>query len=196
MTTTKNTACSCGNTCDHVVARRTTFDGIHVQMHSDGAIVGRMGFKLEGVPVASPRTAEARGASIRAGWLFMGEVEAYDHDDLGALYEACRWAAARDGLPGTVRARLARPRRIAPVWTVVVADRDGHATSRYWRLPRMISPGTVLWDHVSVGASGGRYEIHRVTPGSGQLTCEPTGIRFRTIDAAISFILSEKENAA
>ena len=159
------------------------------------AVTGRFGFKLEGVPVARPRTAEAEAVSVglRAGWLFLGEVEIHPYADLGVLYQACRWAAARDGLPGTVRARLARPARLTPVWTVVSADRDGNPTCRYWRLPRMVSPGTVVWDHVSVGASGGRYEIGHVAPGDDVFST--TGIRFATLAEATAHILSEPSSA-
>ena len=188
MTTTE-TACTCGNTCDHVVCKRTTADGIHVQMHSDGAVVGRMGFKIEGVPVARPRSREAVSVALRAGWLFMGEVEAYDYEELGTLYAACRWVAERDGMPGSVRVRLHYVGRMRPVWTVVSCDRDGRPTCRYWRLPRAIAGHFVVWDHVSVGASGGRYEIGSVTPGDDVF--QTTGIRFNRLDDVWAHIKSE-----
>ncbi len=191
MTTTAH-SCSCGTSTPHVIARRMTADGIGVALHHDGAVTGRFGSGLEGVPVARPRTREARELALRVGWLFAGEVSLYDYSELGLLYAACRWAAAHDGLPGTVRSRMAKPARLTPVWTVVSADRDGRPTCRYWRLPRLISPGTVVWDHVSVGASGGRYEIHRIVRGSNDQTCNPSGIRFHTLDEVSSFILSEK----
>lgn len=186
--------CTCGTIEAHITSRRMTADGIGVVCWSDGAITGRFGNAFPGVPVVRPRTAAAVGLARRAGNLFMGEVEIYDTSDLSALYRACRWAAERDGLPGTVRARFAQLQRpaLTPTWTVESTDRDGRPTSRYWRLPRLLSPGTVVWDHVSVGASGGRYEIHRTVRGSHGETCVPTGIRFNTLDEVSSFILSEK----
>jgi hypothetical protein len=190
MTTTAT--CSCGESRPHVVARRTTADGVSVEVWDNGAITGRFGFKLEGVPIARPRTQNAVDLARRAGQLFAGEVCIHDAADLGALYEACRWAAARDGLPGTVRARLAalQAPTLTPVWTVVSTDRDGRPTCRYWRLPRLLSPGTVVWDHVSVGASGGRYEIGRVSPGDNVFSTG--GIRFHTLSEVSAFILSER----
>jgi hypothetical protein len=192
-TTTENTmnTCICGTTEPHVIARRMTADRIGVALWQDGAITGRFATGFPGVPIVRPRTSEARNLALRAGWLFMGEVEVHETDNLGDLYAACRWAAARDGLPGTVRARLAeiaKPGDLVPVWETVSVDRDGKVTSRYWRLPRMISAGTVVWDHVSVGASGGRYEIHHVVPGSKGETVVPTGIRFTTLAAVSGFI--------
>jgi hypothetical protein len=159
------------------VARRTTADGVGVVLWSDGAVSGRLGCKLPGVPVAAPRTDEGRRLALAAGWLFMGEVEIYDLDETPALYSACRWAAERNGLPGDVRARmaaLAAP-AVRPSWEVVRTDRDGRPTTRVWRLPRVRWPGLAVWDHVSVGASGGRYELMAV---DRQDVCTPTGLRF------------------
>jgi hypothetical protein len=58
------------------------------------------------VPVARPRTDASRALEVRAARLFLGEVCLHSANDLGPLHKACRWAAARDGLPGTVRSRL------------------------------------------------------------------------------------------
>ena len=116
MTTTAH-SCSCGTSTPHVIARRMTADGIGVVLHHDGAVTGRFGSGLAGVPVVRPRTSEARDLALRAGWIFADEVCLYDYSELGALYAACRWAAAHDGLPGTVRDRMARPAR-APVPSV------------------------------------------------------------------------------
>lgn len=62
--------CSCGNTQTHIVATRQTFDGIGVAMWSDGALTGRLGALLFNVPVARPKTAEARNLAITLGGLF------------------------------------------------------------------------------------------------------------------------------
>lgn len=182
MNTTTSITCPCGSPHPHKIARRATADGISVEVWSDGAITGRMGFKLPGVPIARPRTDEAITLALAAAWLLAGEVEIHDLDEMGDLYAACRWTAARGGLPGDVRARLADIRRpkVSPVWTVLSTDRDGNATERYWRLPRLRWPGMVVWDHVSVGASGGRYEIMHTVSGT-QDTCVPSGIRFATL---------------
>lgn len=191
------TPCTCGSTEVHIVSRRTTADGKSVVLWNNGAVTGRFGHALAGVPTARPRKAESRALALKAGWLFMGEVGVHDVADLGDLYAACRKAATRDGLPGTVRALLAEktePGNLVPHWETVSTDRDGKVTSRYWRLPRMISAGTVVWDHVSAGASGGRYEIHRVVPGSKGGTIVPTGIRFSTLAAVSDFIRSENRS--
>lgn len=189
--------CTCGEPESHVIAKRRTADNIAVLLWSDGAVTGRFG-DLPDVTRVRPRTREATNAALRAGWLLMGEVEIHNLSEVPALYGACRWTAERDGLPGTVRARLTEMRRpsLTPVWTVEMTDRDGKPTSRYWRLPRLVSPGTVLWDHVSVGAAGGRYEIHRIIPGTHGETCMPSGILFSTIRDAISFILAERDSTS
>lgn len=176
-------ACSCGETRAHVIARRRTADFLDVELWSDGPVTSRFGHALPGVPIARPRSASSLALALCAGWLFVGEVEIHDTDDLGDLYAACKWAAARDGLPGTVRARLAEMRtpRLTPVWTVLRTDRDGRPTERVWRLPRMRWPGTVVWDHVSVGARGRRYEIFYEVSGSDG-TYTSSGLRFRTLD--------------
>lgn len=197
MTTTTETtpipSCSCGEAHPHKIARRVTADGIAVEVWSDGAVVGRWGFKLPGVPIVRPRTPAALSIALTAAWLLAGEVEAHDLDEVGDLYGACRRAAKHGGRPGDVRAHLADARRpkITPVWTVVSTDRDGHPTERFWRLPRLRWPGMVVWDHVSVGASGGRYEIMHLARGT-QETCVPTGIRFATLAGLAEHLLTEK----
>lgn len=99
-------SCSCGETTLHIVANRQTFDGIGIAMWCDGAVTGCLGAGLRNVPVARPRTDASRVLEVRAARLFLGEVCLHSASDLGPLHKACRWAAARDGLPGTVRSRL------------------------------------------------------------------------------------------
>jgi hypothetical protein len=41
--TNTTTACSCGETAPHVIARRETADGIAIQIWHDGAVTGRHG---------------------------------------------------------------------------------------------------------------------------------------------------------
>jgi len=184
-----NAVCRCDEVAPHVVARRLTTDGIGVEVWQDGAITGRLGFGLEGVPVVRPRSRGSVSLAQRAGWLFAGEVEAHAYVDLGALYAACRWAAERDGLPGTVRARLAQLQQpaLAPVWTVTDTDRDGTPTERVWRLPRLRWPGVVVFDHVNQGRRG-RYEICTLTPGVAD-TVTTTGLHFSTQAQLIACLL-------
>ncbi len=169
--------CSCGHDHAHQIAKRLTADGIAVILWSNGPVTGRMGFALDGVPVARPATEEARAVALAAGWLLLGEVALYDYADLGALYAACRWTAERGGGPGAVRARLAAlaAPAVRPVWEVYQTDRDGRPTVRVWLLPRVRWPGLAVWDHVSVGARGARYELFHVDRDGVGTT---TGLRF------------------
>lgn len=171
-----------------IVARRTTVDSFPVVLWSDGAVTGVFGHALPGVPVTRPRTAESRDSALRAGWLFMGEVELYEKTELPALYAACRQVAKRGGDPGDVRALLARDARptLRPMWAVTSADRDGRATERVWRLPRLMWPGLVVWDHVSHGRSG-RYEVTTVDQKG---VCMTTGMFFPTLDTLSAYLWS------
>lgn len=183
--------CSCGNTELHIVANRQTLDGIGVAMWSDGALTGCLGARLLDVPVSRPKTAEAQKLTVRTGRLFLGEVCLYASNDLGALYKACRWTAERDGLPGTVRSRLIAMTapRFSTSWIVVETDRDGTVKKRYWRLPRLLMAGTVVWDTVN---QNNRYEICYTLPDSQgrpfPQTITPSGIKFQTLPEVFQFI--------
>ena len=179
--------CSCGNTQTHIAATRQTFDGIGVAMWSDGALTGCLGARLLDVPVARPKTNEARSLATRIGRLFLGEVCLYSANELGPLYKACRWAAERDGLPGTVRSRLKalNAPRFVPSWTVVETDRDGKVRERYWRLPRLLAAGTVIWDFAN---QSDRYQIMYSLPGSHGESLSPSGIKFKTLNEVSKFI--------
>lgn len=181
--------CSCGHSEVHSIARRKTFDGIEVVLLSDGAVTGRMGFGLAGVPIVRPETEEARTLALRAGNLFLGEVEIHTYEELGALYEACRFVAARSGLPGDVRARFAKRAPIKPVWTVTATDRDGVVTERQWRLPRVLGAGLAVIDHVNRGRRG-RYELVTVHPQDPD-TAVATGLHFRTLDELSAHLRQE-----
>ncbi len=162
--------CSCGNAADHVVARRSTADGKSVLLWSDGSLTWAHGYVIKGS--ANPRSAAGRELALKAGWLIAGEVCLHDADDVPDLIAAARWTAARDGLPGTVRARLRamrEPKGPRPVWTVLEADRDGRPTLRVWKLPRLGWPGLAVWHE------RGRYEVMRALPGRGRDTYTPTG---------------------
>jgi len=118
------TTCSCGTTEQHVVARRLTSDGYGVALWCDGAVTGRFGNALPGVPIVRPRKLASVEQARRAGWLFVGDVGIHALSELGPLYAACRWAAERDGLPGSVRTRLGQLQQpsLTPVWQVLSAE--------------------------------------------------------------------------
>jgi hypothetical protein len=181
--------CTCGRADAHQIAQRTTADGVAVVLWSDGPVTGRMGYALPGVPVARPEGAAAVEAALAAGWLLMGEASLYDAEEMPALYAACRWSADRGRGPGGVRARLARVGRvrIAPVWEVIRTDREGKPTVRAWRLPRVRWPGLAVWDHVSVGAKGARYEVMACGRDG---VCFTTGLRFSTLAALAAHLES------
>lgn len=182
--------CSCGEARPHEVARRRTADGVSVLLWSDGPVTGRLGYQIEGVPMARPRSAEGRKLALRAGRLLMGEVCIHDAADLGALYEACRWAAKRGGLPGDVRQRMrsARQPAIHPAWTVLSTDRDGQPTSRVWRLPRLRWPGMAVWDNCGPNRGGrGRYELTSVVQGAAN-TYESTGLFFGNLRELAAYL--------
>lgn len=180
--------CTCGDAASHVVARRLTADGVAVCLWDDGAVTGRLGYAIDGVPIVRPRGAEGRARALRAGRLLMGEVVIHDASEVGALYAACRWVAERGGLPGDVRRRLADQQRVTlrPVWTVLSADRNGRPTLRVWRLPRLRWPGMAVWDACTSGR-GGRYELAYEIQRSG--TYESSGLRFATLAALAAHLL-------
>lgn len=176
----RTVTCSCGDTRDHEVARRSTADGVHVVLWASGAIAGTLGLKLPGVPMRNPSTPEAQQAAVKAGRLLLGECSLWDAADLPGLYAACEWAAKRDGLPGTVRARhkeILRP-KVRPTWTVTSADRDGRWTERQWILPRLMWPGGL----VVIQRRGCPYELCHFLPGSRE-TVGSSGLTFPNLPA-------------
>lgn len=182
--------CTCGDPEPHTIARRTTADGYHVLLHEQGGITGLMGFTIRGVPFASPRTPEGVALALRAGWLFMGEVCLYDIDELPALYAAARKVASRHGLPGDLRAEMARSREphILLQWQVMHADRDGRPTARIARLPRLRWPGTYVW-HES-----GRYEVMQELSGArghADTALTTTGFAFASQRELFAWLLSD-----
>lgn len=69
--------CSCGNHDAHPVARRTTANGVNVEIHSDGIVTGVLGYLLPGV--GRKRLPAARL------WAFAGEVWLYTVAELPGL---------------------------------------------------------------------------------------------------------------
>lgn len=173
--------CTCGNVKPHVIARRSTADGKHVCLWDDGQLTWALGYHIRGA--MNPRTPEQQVAARKVGRLVLGDVELYAAAEVSELISAARWAAERDGIPGTMRARLYAQRRkaqlaamlLAPKWEVLQADRDGKPTSRVWRLHRM-SPwaGCVVFDE---RRSCGRYHL------AARVRANPYGTTRATDDA-------------
>lgn len=184
--------CTCGEVALHTVARRSTADGKHVLLWSDGSLTWALGYAIKGS--AFPRTAEQRERALRAGWLVVGEVCIHNADDVSDLVAAARWVADRDanGLPGDVRARLRAMRTPSgpkPVWTVLEADRDGRPTLRVWKLPRLGWSGLAVWHE------RGRFEVMReVRRGAG--TYETTGFRASTLRGVRALLLQMRSTGA
>jgi hypothetical protein len=184
--------CSCGNAEPHTIARRQTADGKHVCLWDDGSLTWALGNRIRGS--AEPRTEEQRRIALAAGRLVLGEVVIWDSSEITTLVKAARWVAARGGLPGDVRARVRAESapRFSPLWTTEATDRDGRATARVWRLPRLTHPGVAVWDEAH---PGGRYSIWTQARGvplsrSGAFgdTYAPTGVRFKTLKALFAYL--------
>lgn len=178
--------CTCEIAAAHIIARRQTADGIGVVVWSDGAITGRLGSALSGVPVVRPRSADAVATSRAVGWMFADEVCLYDADEAGALLDACRWAVTR-GLSVTgARRRFADAARptVRPVWQVIATDRDGNPRERVWRLPRLRWPGLAVFD---IGSAAHRYQVWTVDRKD---VCEPTGVHFATLGEIAGYLHS------
>ncbi len=89
-----------------IIARRSTSDGKHVCLWSDGLLTWAMGYFIKGA--ARPRTESGRNEALRAGWLVLGDVELYDAAEVPTLVRAARLTVKGDGLPGTMRTRFTR----------------------------------------------------------------------------------------
>lgn len=172
---------------EEVISKGKTADGVGVTLWSDGAVTGRMGYALKGVPIVRPKTQAKRDAAIRAGFMLMSDLTLYDASELGAAYKAYRWAADRNKNHGQARARFSdggkKPKGkvsgLKPKWTVLSADRDGKSTERVWRLPRIRWPGLVVLDHHSKGHGGReRYELMSIDRTE---LMTPTGFSFKNL---------------
>jgi hypothetical protein len=171
------TVCSCGDRRAHVIARRSTADGKHVALWSDGSLTWALGVAVRGS--ANPRTPEARQRALAAGWLVLGDVELYDADEVSGLVRAARWSADRGKGRETMLARLNAPAELRPVWRVQEAGRDGKPLVRTWRLPRLRWPGLVVWDEARGSHGRGRYHLLSEVGRSGTLAA--TGIQFHSL---------------
>jgi hypothetical protein len=178
------TLCTCEVVERHEIARRRTFDNIGVILWSDGTLTSFVG-AITGLPYR-----QSARVTLRAGWLLMGEAELWNYDELATLYKACVWAAARDGLPGSVRAFLSKPAPLKPNWTVTATDNRNAPTERVWRLPRLRWPGLAVWDTCSAKQ---RYAVYVRIHGSNE-TYSPTGCAFATLTELQAYL--EKTAAA
>lgn len=163
--------CTCKIAERHEIARRRTCDNIGVILWSDGTLTSFVG-SIKGLPYR-----QSARATLQAGWLFMGEVELWNYNELDTLYKACVWVAAHDGLPGSVRAFLNKPAPLRPNWIVAATDNRGTPTERIWRLPRLRWPDLAVFDTCSAKK---RYAIYVRIHNSNE-TYSPTGFVFATL---------------
>lgn len=98
--------CTCGETEDHVIAKRTTADGKLVLFWSDGLVTFGMGFGIPGVGRA--RYAYARRYDRQAADLVAGDVELYTAAEVSQLVKAARRAVRAPGLYGDRAMETAR----------------------------------------------------------------------------------------
>ena len=114
------------------IATRKTSDNVTLRLHADGMLT--LGLLVPVRGCGRSRSEKGRQTALTAGWLVMGAAELYSRDEIPTLLKAARWAAERDGLPGTMRARFAHlmAPRANPHWTVLSADRNGTPTERVW----------------------------------------------------------------
>lgn len=154
--------CSCGETESHIVARRQTADGIGVEIWHDGAITGRMGLRLQGVPVARPRTEKSLALAQATAALFSENVAMYDAAELPRLYVCAKAVATRGGASGDLRNLFNADdvKVLHLTWDVRCADRDGTPTLRVAVLDRIRWPGLAIWNE------RGRYEVMAISHGT------------------------------
>lgn len=175
--------CTCGDAHPHEVMRRSTANGIHIHLWSDGMVTAAMGYRLLGVPSRRPRTAEAQRLALTAGRLFLDQAQLHDSADLGPVYAAAEKAAREDGLPGTLRRHLAESKSPILLWKILSTDRGGKPVERVAYLPRLLYPGLVVWDFCGgPGSKDGRYVLMRRMAGRrDDQTFQPTGFAFRNL---------------
>ena len=170
-----------------IIARRRTSDGKEVALWNDGSLTWGRWNVIKGSPNA--KTPVQIEQALRAGWLFMGEVELYDADDVPRLIEVARKVAKRGGQPGDVRREFAKDAPLKPQWQVQEADRQGRPTVRVWRLPRLSHPGMVIWDEVR-GSHGARYRVMTeiVERGRPSGTLADTGVQFKDLTSLSKYL--------
>lgn len=201
-TVTPVDTCTCGNAQPHRVAWRRTADGAHVELWDDGALTGAGGLAFPGVPVARPRTDEARRQALAAGRLVAGELARptedpsaalYDAGELPTLYATARRLVARDlgATPGGLRAAFAEAEERAALARFPVRWETIAAGCRVGHLPRIRWPGLAVWHERGV------YEVMMVQRVAvvGVRTSEalvPTGFRFGTMRDLVRHLATEQ----
>lgn len=171
--------CSCGESAPHVIARRSTADGIGVEIWHDGAVTGRLGRALPGVAICRPRSVKALESARLASSLISDDISMYDCAELPRIYDTARKVAARNGSRRDLTEALANGERptVRFVWVTHATDSTGVVTCRVARLDRIRWPGLAVWHE------GGRYLlmacVHHCAPGvrSGEVLV-PTGFSF------------------
>ncbi len=180
---TSTITCSCGLHCRgaeaHVVACRTTDDGITIKLWSDGCITSG----INTIVAQGARTDAAVDIYLRAGRMVMDWISVYDFNDVRPMVDAARWAAKRGLDHSAMRARMNRAEPLRPVWTTTQTDRDGKPTEQWWVLPRMRWPG------LAVFRSGGEYLLMQRHGRSD--TYSPTGFRFSNLEKLAAHLRSE-----
>jgi hypothetical protein len=88
--------CTCGNSAPHVIARRATSDGVTVEIWHDGAITGRLGRAIPGVPIARPRTPAGLERAKETARLVADAVALYDVSELPELVQRARKSVVRE----------------------------------------------------------------------------------------------------
>ena len=174
--------CSCGETAPHVIARRRTSDDIAVEIWHDGAITGRLGRALPGVPIARPRTTKAVDRAHRVAQILTDEVSLYDLAEVPRLYECARRVVANGG---GRRELLAAYAPIGLNWEIYQTDRDGKPTVRVARLDEI---RLAVWHECSVYTL---FEIRRTGfPGCAHMedVLFPTGLKFTTQTALRDYL--------
>lgn len=73
-----------------IIARRSTIDGKHVLLWSDGLVTWAMGYRITGVGAA--RSDFECSLDLEAGWLVMGEACVYESAEIARLVKAARKA--------------------------------------------------------------------------------------------------------
>ena len=98
--------CSCGNTSPHPIARRTTADGVHVDIWSDGMVTD-----ASVIAGYLPGVGRKRLPAARL-WAFAGEVCLYPVGDLASLVTEHQRAEKRQAAIEACRAVELHPNAI------------------------------------------------------------------------------------
>lgn len=140
--------CSCGETQRHVICTRQTFDGLTVQLWSDGTF----GSRFSTIPGLPHRRRKAPDMSKL--WSFMERVPLLEADELA------------DAFLKATEPRASKAPQYRPRWEVTRTDSRGCVTERRASLPRLMFPGGyVIFDEPGTRE---RYSLwHTETTNTG-----------------------------